>query len=253
MARRKRKDEEPGWIAPDFDEVEFMRKEISAARTATFVVAWAVVGALCSFGAALVGLPPGIAFLIGLFTFGGLYFVFPLVGVSVEAFKRRDWIGQGATYFFSWLAFWILLLNQPIADFTGPTIHGIAVGVYDPVINPAPTPATVLCTSVGSSTVTIPRGSNSSLFVLFRATDNVGVMRDNLIVRVNGITTTPSTIEQVDGTPHACTSSRGQVYPAGSFVVKVPLTGMTTYNVDITASDAGGRSHRVTFNVLVTG
>ena len=89
--------------------------------------------------------------------------------------------------------------------------------------------------------------------MLFRATDNVGVMRDNLIVRVNGITTTPSTIEQVDGTPHACTSSRGQVYPAGSFVVKVPLTGMTTYNVDITASDAGGRSHRVTFNVLVTG
>ena len=129
MARRKRKDEEPGWTAPEFDEVEFMRKEISAARKAAFVVAWAVVGALLSFGAVLVGLPPGIAFLIGLFTFGGLYFVFPLVGVSVEAFKRRDWIGQGATYFFSWLAFWILLLNQPIADFTGPTIHGIAVGV----------------------------------------------------------------------------------------------------------------------------
>lgn len=250
MARRKRKDEEPGWTAPEFDEVEFMRKEISAARTATFVVAWAVVGALFSFGAALVGLPPGIAFLIGLFTFGGLYFVFPLVGVSVEAFKRRDWIGQGAAYFFSWLAFWIILLNQPIADFTGPTIHGIAVGTYDPILNPAPNPATVLCTSVGSSTVTIPQGSNSSLFVLFRATDNVGVVSGNMQVRVNGVLTTPSTIEQVDGTRHACTSFRDQDYPAGSFVVKVPLT-VATYNFDITASDAGGRSHRVTFSVVL--
>ncbi|MGQ0797099.1 MAG: hypothetical protein ACT4OI_04435, partial [Methanobacteriota archaeon] len=247
MARRKRKDEEPGWAAPEFDEVEFMRKEISSARMAVFVVAWAVVGALFSFGATVVGLHPLGAFLIGLFMFGGLYFVFPLVGVSVETFKRRDWFGQGGTYFFSWLAFWILLLNQPIADFTAPTIHGITVGVYDPSLNPAPDPASVLCTAVAAWTVTITRGSNSGLFVLFRATDNVGVARDDLRVSVNSMVITSSSIEEVEGTPHACSSVPGQAYAAGSFVVKVPLTAQPSYAVDITASDAGGRSHRVTF------
>ena len=34
MARRKKKEDETDWVAPDFDEVAYMRTEIEAARTA---------------------------------------------------------------------------------------------------------------------------------------------------------------------------------------------------------------------------
>ncbi|MGQ0798286.1 MAG: hypothetical protein ACT4OI_10570, partial [Methanobacteriota archaeon] len=114
-----------------------------------------------------------------------------------------------------------------------------------------------LCAAVSSLTVTITVAPNqTNLFVLFRATDNVGVVRDAMVVRFTtgaGPTTIdPSTIEAVDGTPHACLGLGGQSYPAGSFVVTIPMAGWPTFSFDITASDAGGRSHRVTFNLIVT-
>src|SRR5207302_6985304 len=49
MARRKRKDEPTDWVAPDFDEVGYMRTEIQAAKTAVLTIAWAAVGAIVSF------------------------------------------------------------------------------------------------------------------------------------------------------------------------------------------------------------
>src|SRR5207244_2160850 len=53
-----------------------------------------------------------------------------LFGFKTESFKRRDWIGHGITYFFSWLAFWIILLNPPFSDHVPPTIQSISVSPY---------------------------------------------------------------------------------------------------------------------------
>src|SRR5213593_1429384 len=61
MARRKRKDDTPAWVAPDFDEVGFMRREIEGARAAVATIAWAIVGALVGF--ALYSVLPVLAFL----------------------------------------------------------------------------------------------------------------------------------------------------------------------------------------------
>ena len=38
MARRKRKDDEPDWVAPDFDEVGYMRRELEGARAAVATI-----------------------------------------------------------------------------------------------------------------------------------------------------------------------------------------------------------------------
>src|SRR6266566_2764059 len=48
MARRKRK-EEADWVAPDFDEVGYMRREIQGAHAAVATILWAVVGASVAF------------------------------------------------------------------------------------------------------------------------------------------------------------------------------------------------------------
>src|SRR2546426_8623445 len=45
MARRKRKEDEPDWVAPDFDEVGYMRRELEGARAAVATIGWAVIGA----------------------------------------------------------------------------------------------------------------------------------------------------------------------------------------------------------------
>src|SRR5436309_5351745 len=125
MARRKRKDEPTDWVAPDFDEVGYMRTEIQAAKTAVLTIAWAAVGAIVSF--LLYSVNAALAFFAGIGVAFGLYYVLPYLGIAVKGFKRRDWTGHGITYFFSWLAFWILLLNPPFGDFTTPTIQAISV------------------------------------------------------------------------------------------------------------------------------
>src|SRR5438094_4517818 len=128
MARRKRKDDEPDWVAPDFDEVGYMRRELEGARAAVATIGWAVIGALVAF--ALYSVLPVLAFFAGIAVGAGMYFVFPLIAIKTDAFKRRDWIGHGFTYFFSWLAFWIILLNPPFSDHTDPTIQGISISPY---------------------------------------------------------------------------------------------------------------------------
>src|SRR5205823_471376 len=163
IARRKRKDEPTDWVAPDFDEVGYMRTEIQAAKTAVLTIAWAAVGAIVSF--LLYSVNAALAFFAGIGVAFGLYYVLPYLGIAVKGFKRRDWTGHGITYFFSWLAFWILLLNPPFGDFTTPTIQAISV-------SPVHTGYTgyLSCLPLVGGAVTVPLTlGNDSVYVLFRA------------------------------------------------------------------------------------
>lgn len=232
VARRKKKEEVPDWTPPEFDETDFMRKEVSGARAAAFVVGWALLGALISFGLYYVNWV--LAFFVGLLAVIGLYYVFPLVGVRREALKRRDWIGHGAIYFFSWLAIWVLLLNPPFSDNANPVIHGFQVGSWNEVANPGPAPATIACITPSSDSVNVPLGANGSVFVVFRATDNVAVT--NVQVTVNGA---PATFQAVGGLPSACRPA-GSSYAQGTYTLGIPGPGPIL--VRITASDAVGHT-----------
>ena len=128
MARRKRKEDEPDWVPPEFDEVGYMRQEIQGAHAAIATIGWAVIGAVVAL--LLYAVLPALAFFAGIAVGFGMYFVFPLIGINTDGFKRRDWVGHGITYFFSWLAFWILLLNPPFSDHTDPTVQSISVSPY---------------------------------------------------------------------------------------------------------------------------
>src|SRR3990172_4631517 len=156
MARRKRKEEEPSWTPPEFDEVGYMRQEIEGAKAATLTVAWAVVGAILSFGLFAIG-QPVVAFFGGVLFAAGLYFVMPALGLRTKAFKRKDWAGHGSIYFFSWLAFWILLINAPLGDFTHPTVQGVLVGAYDVDAAPTGVPAarSIDCLAPSGSSVSL--------------------------------------------------------------------------------------------------
>jgi len=232
VARRKKKEEEPEWKPPEFDEVEFMRKEISGARAAAAVVGWAILGALVSF--VLFPVNWILAFFVGLLAVIGLFYVFPFVGIRTKTFQRRDWIGHGAIYFFSWLAFWIVLLNPPFSDHADPAVFGFQVGSYNPAVNPGPARWSVSCIVPTSSSVSVPLGTNTTIFVVFRATDNAGV--PSVQVTVNGV---PADATEVSG-DSGCKPT-GATYAAGSRTLSVPVSGSSPIVLDIVATDAGGR------------
>ena len=105
-----------------------------------------------------------VAFFAGIGMMFLLKWMLPVFKIDVSEYKRKDWLGHGATFFFSWLAFWILLLNPPFADLTSPTIVKVAIDG-----------AIVGCDGTDTNTT----GPNVLSVV---AGDNVGVTR----VTVNG-------------------------------------------------------------------
>jgi hypothetical protein len=151
-----KKDKAKEWTPPEFDEVEFMKKEMRTAKATIIVVLWTLPAALISYGLSLAG----VAVVAGFAGIGMMFllkWILPLLKVDISGYKRKDWIGHGATFFFSWLAFWILLLNPPFADLTNPVIVGVAVDGI----------------SVGCNQ-SFMEGNNSAALTV-RAGDNVGV------------------------------------------------------------------------------
>jgi hypothetical protein len=247
MARRKRKDEEPEWTAPEFDEVGYMRTEIESARAAVIVIAWAVVGAFAAF--LLTPVHPAVAFVVGIAVAFGLYFLFPILGIQVSGFKRRDWTTHGITYFFSWLAFWILLLNPPFGDFTPPTIQAVSVSPYY-VGYLQNTSHSLSCLPLVSGSASVQfTGLNNSFYILFRATDNIGLRSLTVSAVPQGgsgqnLTLTPT----LQTGSSRCAGHRTEPYPAGTYNVSF-VPAASAYTITIVAIDTSGLGNSDGFTV----
>lgn len=248
MARRKRKDDAPVWEPPEFDEVGYMRKEIENAKISVVVIAWAVVGAILLYllyqtGLAIVG------FLLGLLVFGALYFILPMLGLPIHGFKRRDWASHAMVYFFSWLAFSILLLNAPFSDHTAPTVGSFEVGSFNANGTVAvPAANSTFCHAVDPGGTARPvAGGNKTFYIQFRATDNVRVA--SLSVVIAGATgSVNATYVDVGGLPSACAANPATTNPPASYFVTTAVVP-TSFEVEVTAVDASGLRTLVTINV----
>jgi len=138
MAKKRRKsdkeeEEEYEFAPPEFDEKDFLRKELADTRAVVFTVVYAialgvVAGALSAADHAFVG----PSFLIAIGGLLSLPYVYRLVKVDTKVFQKRNWLGNVGTFFFTFLAIWILLLNQPFADLARPTVNNFTVWVEKP-------------------------------------------------------------------------------------------------------------------------
>ncbi len=171
MARKKRKKkEEYQFEVPDFDEAEFMRKEILWAKAAVVTVGYAfAIGAAC-FGLSIVGFAY-LAPLVGLGALYGLRYLYPAAKIDTSKFDRKVWAGNGATFLFAWLAFWVLLLNPPFVDVSPPVIQRAKVGF------PGDSLDDMVEINLAEGQIAFDLGSNTSVQVLVLVTDNVGVVR----------------------------------------------------------------------------
>jgi len=120
--RKKEEEEEPyEFKLPEFDEREFMEKEVVKTKAAIVTIGYAVVIAIASLGLTLL-VQPALGGLVGIIGLVMIGYVFDHVGVDTSAFDKKDWMGPGMIYIFIWLGIWVLLLNPPFNDLAHPDI-----------------------------------------------------------------------------------------------------------------------------------
>ncbi len=132
MAKKRRKEEEEEFKLPEFDEVAFLRKEITGAKMILIVMLLAIVAAVLSYVLTLAGVVI-VAFFAGLALVLFLKYIPKMFGIDTDGLERKDWFGYGSTYFFAWLAVWVLVMNVPFSDVTAP---GLVVFVNDRQVDP---------------------------------------------------------------------------------------------------------------------
>lgn len=128
MAKKKRRKTEEKIVfkRPEFDEREYMKKELVNAKVGIITFFYALPYAVVSWQLALAGVAIFglMAVIIGILS---LRYIYPLFGIDVEAFEKKTWLGNGAVLVFTWLSIWVLLLNPPFSDLAKPTITNVQV------------------------------------------------------------------------------------------------------------------------------
>ena len=128
MAKKRKKEKEEGgyeFKMPEFDEEEYLKKEVRDARALFVTFGYAVTIGLVSFGLTLVDI--ALAALVGFIAIVFLRHIYSLVGVDTTSLEKKQWGGNIIMYIFTWLAVWILLSNPPFSDIADPTIKEDAI------------------------------------------------------------------------------------------------------------------------------
>ena len=120
MAKKKKKKEEEKYDFkfPKFDKKEYLEKEIRDAKVTFVTIGYALIMVLITYFIAKIDFKLGFFVAIGgMLLFKFLYEVF---GFDTTTFEKKNWAGNGAIYFFTWLGFMILISNPPITDSAPP-------------------------------------------------------------------------------------------------------------------------------------
>ncbi len=129
MAKKRRKEkEEEGYDfkMPEFDEEEYLRKEVRDTKTLLVTFVYAVFIGIVSFSLTYVDV--ALALLVGFIAIVFLRHIYPLVRIDTTLLEKKQWAGNIMMYLFAWLAVLILLSNPPFSDFAAPTIKD--EGIY---------------------------------------------------------------------------------------------------------------------------
>jgi len=123
MAKKRKKEKQEKdsyeYKPPDFDEEEYLRKEVRDTKTLLVTIGYAVVIGIASYGVMFTEV--ALAILLGFIAVVFLRHIYPLIGVDTSALEKKQWAGNILMYLFTWLAVWILLTNPPFSDIAGPT------------------------------------------------------------------------------------------------------------------------------------
>lgn len=184
MAKKRRKHqlekEEKEYKSPEFDKREFMHTEINVAKATIY-------GALLAipFGVLAFLLTPSIktagGLLLGLAGLVVVYFLPGILNVDTTSFKITHWLSPISSYFFLFLAVWILLFNPPFSDQAPPDIVEVRVN-WDGTENYT----MVVASEFSGNIVAIPSTANLTLTIRANVTDNTELFVDSVQISIDG-------------------------------------------------------------------
>jgi hypothetical protein len=129
MAQKKKKEpevkEDYNFVPPDFNEREFLVKDINVTKTVLLSALLAVVFGVVAYFTTSISFAIGLLLIIG----GAiaLKYIFNLMPWDFSTVENKSWLGNGAMFFFLALGIWILLLNPPFGDAVDPEINDMQV------------------------------------------------------------------------------------------------------------------------------
>ncbi len=128
MAKKRRqkteKKEESDFKLPEFDEHEYIALELRKSKLAFVAFLYAFIMVIITYLLYTVTHPDWRGpIVLGLLAVAGLPFIVNLIKLDITDFDWKNWFGGGAIYIFSWLAFFILVVNPPFSDFADPEIE----------------------------------------------------------------------------------------------------------------------------------
>jgi hypothetical protein len=118
--RQKEEEEVYEFKMPEFDEEEYLRKELRDTKTLYITFAYGVAIAFVSFGFSF--FDPAIGALFGFLGIIFLRHIYTLIKVDTSLLEKKQWATNIIFYLFTWLLVWIILTNPPFSDFQEPTI-----------------------------------------------------------------------------------------------------------------------------------
>jgi hypothetical protein len=123
MAKKRKKERQDRegyeYKPPEFNEEEYLKKEVRDTKALLVTIAYAVLIGIASY--AVMFTEVALAALLGIIAVVFLRQIYPLIGVDTSTLEKKQWAGNIIMYLFTWLAVWILLSNPPFADIAGPT------------------------------------------------------------------------------------------------------------------------------------
>ena len=182
MAKKRKKQEElkaeKDYKPPKFDKEEYMRTEINVAKGTVYAAVMAIPMAVVAMFTLPVG-GVGGGLLIGLAGISLMWFLLPLLKVDINSFKITHWLGAISTYFFLFLAIWVMLCNPPFNDFASPAITDLEVS-WDGGDNWQ----SVNATETGSMVISMPENAtvNLTMFIRAHVTDNSDLDESSVMI-----------------------------------------------------------------------
>ncbi|MEW5760642.1 MAG: hypothetical protein AB1779_07735, partial [Candidatus Thermoplasmatota archaeon] len=160
-----KKKEEDDFKFPEFDEKEFIRGEKRDIYIVFLTVLYALIIACASTGIFIITKDFVVPFFFGIVAITGLRYFFDVFRIEYGKMEKMKILGTGATYFITWIAIWVILINPPITDISPPVIKdetpkfqevgaviGITAFVYDNYI-------------ISSVKVMVERNGNSTEYI----------------------------------------------------------------------------------------
>ena len=170
MARRRKQEEqeekeEEVFKFPEFDEKEYITKEIEKSKATIGIAVLATLFALISAYIFSFSFSWPISAMVGLLGFLLFKFVYPLFKVDSSVLEKKDYAGHVFVYLFTWLAIFIMVVNTPFMDLTSPQISNVHLeGSYNGTWQP------------------YNRTNASQYRILAEVTDNSGVQSVQIMV-----------------------------------------------------------------------